>query len=166
MIITWTSSECFFFLFLRKISPWRSMSIAPYNKGYLNQGLSHLWSKFRDPSLNGWWAQTDTHTRTQAMTIPRGQSWSPLKTSDHININAGAYCLTRVSGSHHKDCDVMLIWASHLCDGNPNTYKRAYQWKHWSYRWGKSNYTLITLLSQLYNGNHHTCNLWVWHIFC
>ena len=34
--------------------PW-SRSITPQNNTDLNQGLLHLWSKFGDPSLNGWW---------------------------------------------------------------------------------------------------------------
>ena len=68
------------FEFQVKIWPWRSMSITPqHNKG-LNQGVLHLFSKFGDPSLNGWWViartstwfihrQTDTqilHGRTDA----------------------------------------------------------------------------------------------------
>ena len=47
----------------------------PQNNRDLNQGLLHLWSKFGDPSLNGWWiiartsswltdTQTHTHTHT------------------------------------------------------------------------------------------------------
>ena len=59
------------------------------NNRDLNQGLLHLWSKFGDPSLNGAQshradkqvidAQTDTHTQTQAMTIPKGQNWPRVK---------------------------------------------------------------------------------------
>ena len=58
------------------IWPWRSSSITPYNNADLNQGLSHLWSKFGDPSLNGSGviiadklgvdAHTRTHTETDA----------------------------------------------------------------------------------------------------
>ena len=59
------------------IWPWRSLSITPQNNRDLNQGLLHLWSKFGDPSLNGWWIiartsswltdpQTHTHTHTHA----------------------------------------------------------------------------------------------------
>ena len=60
----------------------------PQNNRDLNQGLLHLWSKFGDPSWNGWWiivrtskwlphTRTDgrTHWQTQAMTIPEGQNW-------------------------------------------------------------------------------------------
>ena len=54
------------------------------------QGLLHLWSKFGDPSGNGsrvitrtskWLThrQTDTHTRTQATTVPKGQNWPRVK---------------------------------------------------------------------------------------
>ena len=47
----------------------------PPNNRDLNQGLLHLWSKFGDPSWNGWWviARTSswlthgrTHTQTEA----------------------------------------------------------------------------------------------------
>ena len=65
----------------------------PQNNRNLNQGLLHLWSKFGDPSLNGWWViartskrlphtRTDgrTHRHTQATTIPEGQNWPRVKT--------------------------------------------------------------------------------------
>ena len=66
------------------------MSIAPENNRALNQGLLHLWSKFGDPSLNGWWiiartsswltdTRTHTHIHTQATTIPEGQNWPRVK---------------------------------------------------------------------------------------
>ena len=61
---------------LNSIWPWRSRSIAPQNNRALNQGLLHLWSRFGDPSLIGWWiitrtrswltdTRTHTHTRRQ-----------------------------------------------------------------------------------------------------
>ena len=40
---------------LYQIWPCRSRSIVPQNIKYLNQNMLHLWSKFGDPSLNGWW---------------------------------------------------------------------------------------------------------------
>ena len=66
------------------------------NNRDLNHGLLQLWSKFGDPSLNGWWviARTSTwllHTQTggrthrqtdrqtQATTIPEGQNWPRVK---------------------------------------------------------------------------------------
>ena len=54
-------------------SPWRSWSIVPQNNRDLNQGLLHLWSKFGDPSWNGWWviARTSSwlkHGRTHRQT--------------------------------------------------------------------------------------------------
>ena len=74
------------------IWPWRSRSIVPQNNRDLNQGLLHLWSKFGDPSLNGWWviARTSwwlmhthghTHRQTQATTIPESQNWPRVKKS-------------------------------------------------------------------------------------
>ena len=83
-LIAWTSSKCGKFWLLSSIWPWSSRSIIPKNNRDLNQGLLHLWSKFGDSSLNGWWVTartswwlTDrhTHTHTQATTIPEGQNW-------------------------------------------------------------------------------------------
>ena len=62
--------------------PWRSKSIVPQNNSRL-----HLWPKFGNPSLNGWWvmAQTSsglthglTHTRMQAMIMLKGEKWPPV----------------------------------------------------------------------------------------
>ena len=82
------------FYFKSLIWPWRSRSIVPENNRALNQGLLHLWSKFGDPSLNGWWiiartsswlTDTYTHTHTQATTIPEGQNWPRVKTIRHLS---------------------------------------------------------------------------------
>ena len=66
-------------------------SIATQNNRDLNQGVLHLWSKFGDPSLNGWWviARTNlvmdgrrdvgTDGQTGATTIPEGQNWPRVK---------------------------------------------------------------------------------------
>ena len=81
-----TSSKWGTFWLLSSIWPWSSRSIVPNNNRDLNQGLFHLWSKFSDSSLNGWWViartswwltdrHTHTHTHTQATTIPEGQNW-------------------------------------------------------------------------------------------
>ena len=66
-----TKSKWGKFLFWSSIWPWRSRSIIPQNNRALNQGLLHLWSKFGDPSLKGWWViartnswLTDTRTHT------------------------------------------------------------------------------------------------------
>ena len=65
----------------------------PKTIGILTKVL-HLWSKFGDPSLNGWWViartsswlthgrtdgHTHTHRQTQATTIPEGQNWPWVK---------------------------------------------------------------------------------------
>ena len=74
-VIAWTSSKWGKFWLRNSIWPWRSRSIVPQNNRDLNQGLLHLWSKFGDPSWNGWWviARTSlwlmhgwTHTQTDA----------------------------------------------------------------------------------------------------
>ena len=52
-----SSGETWKFDFWGQIWPRRSRSIAPptHKKNRdLNQGILHLWSKFGDPSLNGW----------------------------------------------------------------------------------------------------------------
>ena len=66
-----TSSKWGKFWLLSSIWPWSSRSIVPQNNRDLNQGLFHLWSKFGDSSLNGWWViartswwLTDRHTHT------------------------------------------------------------------------------------------------------
>ena len=68
-----TSSKWGKFWLLSSIWPWSSRSIVPQNNRDLNQGLFHLWSKFGDSSLNGWWViartswwLTDRHTHTHA----------------------------------------------------------------------------------------------------
>ena len=71
-VMVWTSSKwgkC-------SIWPWRSWSIVPQNNRALNQGI---WSKFGDPSLNGWWiiARTSswlTDTRIHTHTHPGNYS--------------------------------------------------------------------------------------------
>ena len=69
----WTSSKWGKFWLWSSILPWRSRSIVPQNYRDLNQGILHLWSKFGDPSWNGWWviARTSswlTHGRTHRQT--------------------------------------------------------------------------------------------------
>ena len=66
-----TSSKWGKFWLLSWIWPWSSRSIVQKNNRDLNQGLLHLWSKFGDSSLNGWWViartswwLTDRHTHT------------------------------------------------------------------------------------------------------
>ena len=90
-LIARTSSKWGKFWLLSSVWPWSSRSIIPKNNRDLNQGLLHLWSKFGDSSLNGWWVtartswwltdrHTHTHTHTQATTIPEGQNWPRVKT--------------------------------------------------------------------------------------
>ena len=80
VVIWWlcisSSGETRKFHFLSQICPWRSRSIASQNNMDLNQGLLHLWSKFGDPSLNGFQviAQTSKwlpHTRTGRWTVTK-----------------------------------------------------------------------------------------------
>ena len=94
-----TSSKWGKFWLLSSIWPWSSRSIVPKNNRDLNQGLLHLWSKFGDSSLNGWWviARTSwwltdrhTHTHTQATTIPEGQNW-PRVTIGHLSFVVSSF---------------------------------------------------------------------------
>ena len=90
-VMAWTSSKWGKFWLWSSIWPWRSWSIVPQNNRTLNQGLSHLWSKFSDPSLNGWWiivrtsswlTDTQTHTYTN-----HDNTWRPKLASgknDHL----------------------------------------------------------------------------------
>ena len=43
------------------------------NNRNLNQGVLHLWSKFGDPSLNGWWVIARTNLVTDGLTDRRRQ---------------------------------------------------------------------------------------------
>ena len=118
-----TSSKWGKFWLLSSIWPWSSRSIVPQNNRDLNQGLFHLWSKFGDSSLNGWWViartswwltdrHTHTHTHTQATTIPEGQNWPRVKIS-YIVVEPGCggmsstnVCLTLPGGKNN--------WARHI----------------------------------------------------
>ena len=77
-VMACTSSKWGKFWLWSSIWPWKSRSIIPQNNRALNQGLLHLWSKFGDPSLNGWWViawtnswLTDTRTHTHTYTHTR-----------------------------------------------------------------------------------------------
>ena len=93
-----TSSKWGKFWLISLIWPWSSRSIIPKNNRDLNQGLLHLWSKFGDSSLNGWWViartswwLTDRHTHTQATTIPEGQNWPRVKIISTSRTNCWLY---------------------------------------------------------------------------
>ena len=48
---------------LSQIWPWRARSVATQNNRYLNQAILHLWTKFADFSLNGWWVMVRTSSK-------------------------------------------------------------------------------------------------------
>ena len=56
--------------FLNQVWSQRSRSIAPQNNTDLNQGILHLWSRFGDPSLNGWWVITQTNFNFLFISMP------------------------------------------------------------------------------------------------
>ena len=70
-VMAWTSSKWGKFWLRSSIWPWRSKSIVPQNNRDLKQGLLHLWSKFGDPSLNGWWVILWTNLVTDGLTDGR-----------------------------------------------------------------------------------------------
>ena len=57
------SGETRNFDFVSKIWPWRSKLITLRNYRDLNQCILHLWSKFGDPGLNGWWVMVRTSSK-------------------------------------------------------------------------------------------------------
>ena len=67
VVIWWlcisSSGEVRKFDFWSQIWPWRSRSIAPQNNKDINQCILHLWSKFGDPSWNGWWVMVRTSSK-------------------------------------------------------------------------------------------------------
>ena len=63
-----TSSKWGKFRLWPLIWPWRSRLIAPQNNRDLNQDVLRLWSKFGDPSLNGWWVIARTNMVTDGRT--------------------------------------------------------------------------------------------------
>ena len=67
-----TNSKWGKFWLWSEIWPWRSRSITPQNDRVLNEGgLLHLWSKFGDSSLNGWWSIARTNLVTDGRTEGR-----------------------------------------------------------------------------------------------
>ena len=89
-----TNSKWGEFWLWNSIWPWKSRSIIPQNNKDLNQGLLHLWSKFGDPSLNGW------------RVIARTKSWlTDTQTHTHTHTGAGDYNTRRpklASGKNEK----------------------------------------------------------------
>ena len=87
-VIARTSSKWVKFWRWSEIWPLSSVNHPQSNRD-LNQGHLHLWSKFGDPSLNGWWviARTNlvTDWRTDGRTDGRRQ-WRPILASGKKNI--------------------------------------------------------------------------------
>ena len=59
LVVMWwlcisSSGKAWKYDFLSQIWPWRPPSIALENNRDPNQGILHFWSKFVNPSLNGW----------------------------------------------------------------------------------------------------------------
>ena len=101
---------------LSLIWPWRSRSIVPEINRNLNQGLLHLWCKFGDPSLTGWWiivqtnswltdTPTHTHTCAQATAIPEGQNWPRVTSEKNF-----AHIKTYTNSHTHFLQNIFPIW--------------------------------------------------------
>ena len=81
-VMAWTSSKRGKFGVWSSIWPSMSRSIVPQNIRDLNQSLLHLWSKFSNPSLNGWWIIAQTNLVTDGRTDGRtdagnDNTWRP-----------------------------------------------------------------------------------------
>ena len=138
-----TSSKWGKFLLLSSIWPWSSRSIVPKNNRDLNQGLFHLWSKFGDSSLNGWWviARTSlwltdrhTHTHTQATTIPEGQNWPRVKTQG-LRWPCGVLKTVRSPYGLHKNCKAAIRFGGLRSPYGRRKHTASYLWL-WHY-WPK-----------------------------
>ena len=102
-----SSGEARKFELLSQFWPWRSRSIATQNNRDLNQCILHLWSKFGDPSLNGWWvmggqAQNGVNFDFDLKFDLEVQGWLPLKT---IGTLTKVFC---IFGPNL----VILVWTS------------------------------------------------------
>ena len=127
-LIARTSSKWGKFWLLSSIWPWSSRSIIPKNNRDLNQGLLHLWSKFGDSSLNGWWVTartswwlTDRHTHTHTHTHagndntrrPKLASGKNLQMDDvHNLINFGPTNPIQILNQHEN------FWRFCMCPSN------------------------------------------------
>ena len=89
VVIWWlcisSSGEARKFDFLSQIWPSRSRSIATQNNRALNQCILHLWSKFGDPTSNGWWVMVRTSSKWGKFDFDlkfdlEGQGWLTPKT--------------------------------------------------------------------------------------
>ena len=123
-----TSSRWGKFLLLSSIWPWSSRSIVPKNYSDLNQGLLHLWSKFSDSSLSGWWViartswwLTDRHTHTHA----GNDNTRRPKLASGKNLIVASMCICLRDSNGHwlcpKVCPVgqsldfhLLYWQCHI----------------------------------------------------
>ena len=123
-------------------------SITPQNNKDLNQVPLHLWSKFGDPSLNGWWViartsswlrhgRTDGHTHThrqmQATTISEGQSWPRVKMVFRVELfTISNKKLNRVRLPHVGVVDNISRNDLVICSSRKANYMttwRAYIWR-------------------------------------
>ena len=107
-VMAWTSSKWSKFWLWSSIWPWRSWSIVPQNNRDLNQGLLHFWSKFGDPSWNGWWV------------IARTSSWLTHGRT-HTQTDAGNDNTRRpkLASGKNNICKAIYRWP-HICPSNPS----------------------------------------------
>ena len=88
-----------------------------------NQGILHLWSKFGNPSLKGWWVMSQTNswlmhphqqTETKATTIAKAQNQPWVKIYLHLYNWNGTDSLNLISQKTHKSCIVSTMAADAL----------------------------------------------------
>ena len=136
-----TSSKWGKFWLWCSIWTWRSWSIIPQNNRDLNQGLLHLWSKFGDPSLKGWWVIAQTN------------SWI-TDTQTHIHTHAGNDNTRRpklASGKKYTTLFTTILNGSIDCTYHHLNYS--------SFRLKRDEYFITFVI-------HKTLKRWVFYYIC
>ena len=106
-----TSSKWGKFWLWSSIWPWRSRSIIPQNNRALNQGLLHLWSKFGDPSLNGWWVIARTNSwLTDTQTHAGNDNTRRPKLASGNKNNIYSFHLCMILGNRDEAWPMYHVW--------------------------------------------------------
>ena len=176
-VIAQTSSKWGKVLLWNWISHWRSKSITHKMFRDPYQGLLHLWSKFGDPSLNGWWVIARTsdwrtdwptdggndNTRRQQLTLgekpPNSNHWLrvwvPHRSPVALNWQCEIYLTPR-------KCKYVFIFPKNVCTGCTGLIIVGYIVKHGIAFGYYSN--VLGLLKTLWwrqNGHHSADNIFM-----
>ena len=108
LVVMWwlcisSSGKAWKYDFLSQIWPWRPRSIALQNNRDLNQGILHFWSKFVNPSLNGWlWCrQAQNGVTHEKINGHRELTVSTVVTAPRPNGHSSVTAQSRLSHSDH-----------------------------------------------------------------